>query len=296
MMNNNKFKGIFAASVTPFTKEGDLDIPALKEEIEYLISKGIDGFFIGGTYGEGPMMTSEEYETYVNTFSETVNGRVGIIAQVGATSLKQTLKQAEAAEKAKVDALAAIPPFYFPHDDEAIYQYYQDLCSNTNLPVYIYNNPERSGCRITPKLLERLAKIPGLAGMKDSSNSITDFTRYKAVVGSDFNMLIGNDDFTLGALLMGADGGVIVMAGVFPELYVDLYNAFKAGDFEKAREIQYRALSIRSVLKKGPYISTYKAVLGMLGRNAGYCRKPIRELTESEYDTIHQGLTELGII
>ena len=292
---NKKFKGIIAANVTPFTEDGSLDVEALRSELNYLLDKGVNGFFVGGTYGEGPMMSPEEYGAYIQTVTKTVNGRVGIIAQIGATSLNQALQQAKYAEEAGVDALAAIPPF-FPHDDVAVYEYYRDLCANTHLPLYIYNNPARSGCKISPALLGKIAKIDGIAGMKDSCDSITEFTKYKAAAGPDFNLLIGNDDFTLSALTMGADGGVIVLAGVFPEIYLDMYKAFHNGDLETARALQNRAIEIRQVLKGGPYISTYKAVLNMLGRKAGYSKKPIRCLTAEEEAKIRKGLTDLGIL
>ena len=289
---DKKYTGIFSANTTPFNADGTLNVAGMKSEIDYMLKSGIKGFFIGGTYGEGPMMSSEEYEEYINAFSEFVNGRGTIIAQIGANSLKRTVRQAEFAEAAKVDSVAAITPMYYPHDDAAIEGYYNDLCKSTELPVFIYNNPFRSGNRLSPSLVRKLSKIPGICGMNDSSDSLTEFCRYKMSTDPDFNLMIANDDMTLSAFMMGAQGGVIVLAGLFPELYVSMYEEFLEGNFETARELQNRAIAIRMILKTGPYISTYKAVLNLLERPGGYSKKPIRMPSLDEMKVIEKGLKE----
>lgn len=291
---NQKYSGIFVANPTPFKKDGTLDADGLVSEIDYLVKEEIDGFFIAGTYGEGPMMDLDELAEYFNIFSQEVKGRVPIIAQVGAVTLKQAIKQAEIAEIAKVDALAAIPPYYYPHDEKALFDFYENLCKATSLPVFVYNNQWRSGNKITSSLLSKLAKISNLIGMKDSSDSLQEFCSHKMAVGPEFNLLIGNDDIALGGFLMGAQGAIIVLAGVFPDIYVKLYRAYKAGNLEVAKKLQYEAIRIRTVLKAGPYISTYKEVLNLLGRKGGYCKQPIRLPSKEEMDYIKAGLKKLG--
>ncbi len=293
---DKKYTGIFSANTTPFNADGTLNVAGMKSEIDYMLKSGIKGFFIGGTYGEGPMMSPEEYEEYIIAFSEAVNGRGTIIAQIGANSLKMTIRQAEFADAAKVDSVAAITPMYYPHDDSAIEGYYTDLCKSTKLPVFIYNNPFRSGNKLSPSLVGKLSKIPGIYGMKDSTDSLTEFCRYKMATGSDFNLMIGNDDMTLSAFMMGAQGGVIVLAGLFPELYVKMYEEFLKGNYETARELQNRAIAIRMILKKGPYVSTYKAALDLLGRPGGYSKKPIRMPSLDEMKVIEKGLKGLDCL
>jgi len=291
---SDKYQGIFAANTTPFKEDGRLDETALGSEIDYLIRQGIKGFFAGGTYGEGPMMSVAEYGDYIKAYLAAVSGRVPVIAQIGATSLEVAVQQGKLAEKAGADSVAAIMPFYFPHDDQAIYGYFQDLAAAVDLPLFVYNNPWRSGNTLSPALLGKLAQIPGVIGIKDSCDSIQDFCKYKMQAGPDFKMMIGNDDMTLSALLMGADGGIIVLAGLFPDLYVNMHQAFLAGDLARARELQFEAIRIRMVLKKGPYISTYKAVLSLLGRPGGASKKPTRMPTAEEMAAIEKGLKELG--
>jgi len=266
MKNNEKYEGILVANTTPFNEDGSINKKMFEEEINYLINAGVKGFFASGTYGEGPMMSPEEYKIYIETFAEINNNRATIISQIGATNLAQALQQLKYAESVGIDAVAAIPPFYYPHDEKALYDFYKALSEATSLPIFIYNNPERSGNRITPNLLSKLAKIPGIIGMKDSSSDIKEFIKFKMSVDKDFVLLVGDDDYTVCALLMGAQGAVIVLASLFPKIYVDMFNEFKKGNLGEAVKLQYKAMQVRMIMKKGPYISTYKEVLKLLGR------------------------------
>jgi 4-hydroxy-tetrahydrodipicolinate synthase len=296
MRNIEKYKGIFVANTTPFNEDGSLNKKQFENEINYLINEGVKGFFAGGTYGEGPMMSPEEYKVYIETFAEINNNRVTIISQVGATTLAQAIQQAKYAESAEVDAIAAIPPFYYPHDDIALFNFYKALSEATSLPLFIYNNPSRSGNKISPNLLSKLAKIPGIIGMKDSSDNIKEFIKFKMSVDKDFVLLVGDDDYTVCALLMGAQGAVIVLALLFPKIYVDMFSEFKKGNLEEAVKLQYKAVKIRMIMKNGPYISTYKEVLKLLGREGGFAKKPLRMPTEEEMRTIESGLKNLGYL
>lgn len=293
---SRKYEGIFVANTTPFKEDGTLDHEALRSEIDYLVDAGINGFFAAGTYGEGPMMSPDEFADYIETFSTAVRKRVSVIAQVGATTLEQTIVQAKAAAYAGVDSIAAIPPYYYPHDDTALFGFYSDLCEEAELPVFIYNNPYRSGNKISPALFAKLCQIPGIAGMKDSGGSLSDFCLYKMAAADkkDFHLLLGSDDMTLSGFVMGAPGAIAVLAAIFPEMFVKMYEAFKKGDLEAARDLQYEAIKARMVLKRGPYISTYKAVLGMLGRQGGYSKKPVRMPSEEELESIRKSLRALG--
>ncbi|GAB4112299.1 MAG: dihydrodipicolinate synthase family protein [Candidatus Caldatribacteriota bacterium] len=296
MEDLKKYEGILVANTTPFDEGGNLNKKLFKDDINYLIDSGIKGFFASGTYGEGPMMSPIEYKEYIETFSEINNGRCTIISQVGATNLKQALEQAKYAEEAKVDAIAAIPPFYYPHDDLAIYKFYEELCNATSLPVFIYNNPERSGNKISPELLKKLSSIPKITGMKDSSGNIKEFMKYKMSVSENFVLLVGDDDYTVSAFLMGAKGAVIVLASLFPEIYIEMFKESKNGNWGKAVQLQFKAIQIRNVLKKGPYVSTYKEVMKLMGRNGGYTKKPLRMPTYEEIKVIKDSLIKLGYL
>lgn len=294
----NKYSGVIVANTTPFRKDGTLDREALCSEVEYLIGANVNGFFAGGTYGEGPMMLPGEYDEYIHTFAAAVKQRVPIIAQVGAVTLDQVVTQAKSAASAGVDAIAAVPPFYYPHDDTALIGFYSDLCQAVSMPVFIYNNPGRSGNKISAGLFARLCKIPGISGMKDSGDNLGEFCRFSMAVAEreDFSLLMGSDDMMLAGLVMGAPGAISVLSALFPEIYVNMWEAFVKGDLETARKLQYEAIRVRMVLKRGPYISTYKAILNALGRGGGYSKKPVRTPSEEELTSIYAGLRNLGYL
>ncbi len=296
MIDIKKYEGILVANTTPFNEDGSLNKKQFESEINYLINAGVKGFFASGTYGEGPMMSPREYKIYIETLAEINNKRVTIISQIGATNLAQALQQLKYAEAAEIDAVAAIPPFYYPHDENALYDFYKALSEATSLPIFIYNNPTRSGNKITPNLLSKIAKIPGIVGMKDSSSDIKDLMQFRMAVDKDFIILVGDDDYTVCGLLMGAQGAVIVLASLFPKIYIDMFNEFKKGNLEEAVKLQYKAIQVRMIMKKGPYISTYKEVLKLFGREGGFAKKPIRIPTKEEMRNIELGLKNLGYL
>lgn len=291
-----KIEGVIVAAITSFTQEGKIDEDALREHIKFLAEKGVNGIFASGTYGEGPMFSPDDHRRFDRLMVDaTRENDMFMIAQVGAPSTRQAIQQAKIAAEAEVDAIAAVPAFYYKHNEEAIFSYFRDVSSATDLPFYIYNNPARTGFEITPEFLSKLKRLKNIVGMKDSSNSLLTFCKFKQVVEDEFNLIIGTDDIVLAGFLMGAKGAVVVMGNVFPEIPVQLYRAFIQGNYEKAVQLQYKILEIRAALK-GPYISTYKEALDILGKRGGYARKPLRELTPEEKEKLKVKLRNLKLI
>jgi 4-hydroxy-tetrahydrodipicolinate synthase len=293
---SNQVTGVIVASLTPFREDGSLDKVALQSHVDFMIESGVDGLFCAGTYGEGPMMSLEDYREVSKAFVSAVHGRIPIIFQAGAPSTAQAVEQVRAASQAGVDYIGAVPAYYFKHDDDSIVDYYTAIAQATDKPIFVYDNPGRTGNPVSPALFERLIKIRGIVGMKDSSDSMVHFEKCKMVAGADFNMIIGSDDFMLPGLITGARGAILVLGNVLPKLFVDLWDAFNAGDMAKALELQFTVLRIRAVFAKGPYVSTYKEGIRLLGRDAGFARKPLRQLTEKEKADLESGLRKVGVL
>lgn len=295
-MSFQEAKGVIVASLTPFKEDGSLDYRALKAHVDFMIDNGVHGFFCAGTYGEGPMMSPEDYREVSHAFVEATAGRIPVIFQVSAPSTKQAVEQAHIVTEADVDFIAAVPAYYYKHDDEGLVEYFRALSEATDKRIFIYDNPGRTGNPVTPGLFERLTKIDRVIGMKDSSDSIVHFQKCMMVAGPDFQMIIGSDDFMLAGLAMGAQGAIVVLGNVFPRLLVDLWDAFNANDLARAQELQYKIMRIRGVLSKGPYVSTYKEALRLIGHDAGFARKPLRLLTAKEKADLDNGLRKLEVI
>lgn len=288
------FAGVFVASTTPFREDGSLDVPALRDQTEYLIDRGIDGIFASGTYGEGPLL-GRDYGLYYRTLEEVTTNRIPVIAQVGSPDMSTVLELARLAEDVGMEAIAAVPPYYYSHGDEAILDYYVALGRSSRLPLFVYNNPFRTGNHVGTEVFKRLAESGTVVGIKDSGDNLVQFSHYAQVAPDGFNLLIGSDDLFLPGLLMGAVGAVVVVGGVVPDLVVSLYRAFRSGDYEVARKLQFRLLDVRRALK-GPYVATYKEALTLLGRKGGYVRKPLRNLEPKEREHLRESLIAIGLL
>jgi len=290
-------KGVITASITPFTEDGQLYEQALAEHVDFLVNGGVDGLFVCGTYGQGPLMSIEQRVKAIGIVVEANGGRVPVIAHIGATSTEDTVRLCKHATDTGADAVAATPPWYYSHDERALVAHYKAVASATSLPVFVYNNPARTGISITPENLAELAEIENLLGIKDSGENLPQFCRsMRHVKKQDFLHVFGSDDQSLAGLLMGAVGIIVVLTNIFPMFHVGLYRAFLNRDYGKARELQQQAIAIRDVLRKGPYISIVHEVINMLGRKGGFAKSPLRQPTDDEKRIVREGLRSFGLI
>jgi len=289
--------GVIVASIIPFTNNGKINENALREHIDFLVANGINGLYMCGTYGQGPLMSIEQRNEVTRIAVEAANGRVPVVAHVGASTTRFAVELCKYATEVKADAVAAVAPWYYRHDDKAIISYYEAIASATNLPLFVYNNPARTGINIAPKLLARLAEIDNLLGIKDSSENLVQFCNNKLLVEKKgFRHIIGSDDQMLAGLLMGAHGAVVALGNVFPQFHVGIYKALKENNIEEAKKLQFKVIKIREVLRRGPYISAYHEAIKLLGREGGFTLKPLREVTSEERKTIRKGLESLNLL
>lgn len=294
-MDVKKFSGVYPAVITPFDAEGEVDVAKLENYINYLCDK-VDGLFVGGSYGSGPIMTVAQRKTLAEVTIKTCAGRVPVIMHIGTTNLADTIELAQHAEKAGADALAAVTPFYYRHTPNVIKQYYADLINSVDLPVIAYNNPKYSNFCISGDFLAELADI-GLQGIKDSSADISLFYDFMAKVDKGgFLFLIGSQTHLLPAVVGGAHGCVSGLSNAFPEFIKEIYTKCKEGKFAEARDMQLKANMLRSVTGSGIPVPFYHAVLPMLGVDIGLPRRPFLPLPEQEVERIRKVLTETQMI
>ncbi|MBS6642640.1 MAG: dihydrodipicolinate synthase family protein [Clostridiaceae bacterium] len=294
-MDIKKFSGVYPAVITPFTEEGAVDVEKLTNYIKYLVDK-VDGLFVGGSYGSGPIMTVEERKTVAKTVMKEAKGKVPVIFMIGCTDTNSTIELAKHAESVGADAVAAVTPCYYRHTKDVIIQYYKDLIAATSLPVIAYNNPKYSNFCITGDLLKELADI-GLQGVKDSSADIALFYDYMAKVDNEgFLFLIGSQTHLVPAVVGGAHGVVSGLSNAFPGFIKEIYENCKSGNFQKARDMQLKANLLRSVTGDGIPVPFYHAVLPMLGVDIGVPKKPFLPRSEAEVERIRKALVETQMI
>lgn len=291
-----KIEGIIPPMITPFSKEGDVFEDGLKNLIKFQIEKGVNGLFICGTYGSGPAMTVNERKKVAETAMNQVNGKIAVIVHVGSSSVNSSLELAKHAEDIGADAVASVPPFYYAYDNESVLSFFRELISKVNVPVFVYNNPARSGIAITSESLNKLAE-EGVAGIKDSSFNIVKF--YEDIVTmkkKNFTFIIGTEALMLPAIMAGAKGCVSGLANVFPEINVELYRLIKEERYKEAAMKQIEIIKARRALHLAPTIPACYEILRIRGINAGYPKMPFRRLTEKETEKIKSELVEIGLL
>jgi 4-hydroxy-tetrahydrodipicolinate synthase len=236
MMNYNRstgwvreFSGVIAAAVTPFSPDGSLHLPRIPALVDLLVDHGADGIMVGGTTGEFVTMTPDERVGALTTFVKAVNGRVPVVAHVGAADPYTTLMLTKAAARLKVDAVAAMTPQFFPTTDAAIEKYFTEVAQAVpEIPLFVYEFPSRAGNTTSPRLLKRLSKLPNLAGIKVSTAHLKELMAYMECA-PDMLVICGNDDLQADFIAGGGRAVVSGNATVFPEVIKAVFRALSNG-------------------------------------------------------------------
>ena len=291
-------KGIIPPLTTPFTADGGVYEKGLRQLVDFQIGHGSHGLFVCGTYGSGPLMTVEERMKVLEVVGDQAGGRIALIAHVGTASTHESIELARHAEKTGADCVASIPPYYYHHDERSVVEYFRSLVESVQLPVYVYNNPTASGVTITPGALKRLADV-GVAGMKDSAFSYIDFTHFVLAMEDRpaFRLIAGTEGIALPAWMAGAKGCVSGIANAFPELMIDLWNLFEAGNYLEAAKLQLKVNKARQILHVPS--STNAAIYHVLherGVDAGYPRRPVLPVEEAKGAAMVAAFREIGML
>jgi 4-hydroxy-tetrahydrodipicolinate synthase len=272
-------RGIIPAVVTPFREDEVIDYEAWQGVIEMLIAAGVHGLFVVGGQGEFFALTSEEREVAARFAVQAAAGRVPVYANVGAVTTRQTIDLAQKAEADNVDYLVVVTPYYLKPSDDELIEHYVEICRNVRTPVLAYNIPERTGVELTPEIVKRIAlRSDNFIGLKDSSGKLENIPEYTA---ANLAVFVGRDHLVLEGLERGAAGAVTACANVVPRAFVDLYDAFEAGDMDLATRLQTLIEPLRRAFSLATFPAVVKEAMGMAGVPAGVCRKPVGPLTAS---------------
>ena len=274
----NKYQGIFPAFYACYDDAGEVSPARARAFTEYLIEKGVNGLYVGGSSGECIYHSVAERKALLEAVIAQAAGRVTIIAHVACNNTRDSMELAAHAESAGADCIAAIPPIYFHLPDRAIAQYWTDIASAApNTDFIIYNIPQLAGTALNSALLRTMLAVPTVIGVKNSSMPVQDIQVFKALGGEDSIVFNGPDEQFVGGRLMGADGGIGGTYGVMPELFLKMEEYIRAGEAEKATPIQYAVDEIISALCAG-YGSMYAIIKEVLkkreGIDIGGVRKP----------------------
>lgn len=292
-----RLKGIVVPIVTPFDDSGRVDAEALKNLCDYLIEHGVHGLYPCGTTGEAVLLTDEERKAVAEVVVEHVGGRVPVFIHVGAASTQSAMDLAKHAVDIGADGIAAVTPYYFRLSQEALIRYYEQIVSviPSDYSFYVYNIPSCTGNDITPPAVGYLAqKHSNVVGIK---NSMSDILRAQEYLNcrEGFSVMLGNDSLIAMGVFIGCDGAVSGNAQVAPELFVNLYNAAEAGDWELALTLQKQATQVAELLQNGGNLSLFKYALAHRGVPVGEVREPLAKVCKKEAAEIMAKIDELSV-
>jgi N-acetylneuraminate lyase len=288
------FAGVFPAIITPVTPEGNLGEEAFREVMEFNIRAGVHGFWIAGGTGESILLSDDENTRIAEISVDQGRGRAKNIMHVGAPTTPRAARMAERAARAGVDAICCVPAFFYSYTDEEVVEHYRVVAAAADLPLFVYNLPEATGVEITPELMRKIQdRVPQLTGLKHSS---LNFSAVRDFAKMGLTCLTGYSNLMLPALTIGASGCVDGPPGAAPELWVEIWNAYKAGDLKRAEAAQDRASEILPMLIRVGYFQGIKALVSeRLGIDCGAPRPPFAPLTAEQIAHVRDEAARLGL-
>ena len=289
-----KFKGVIPALVTPVTKEGKLNVPALEKLVCALMEQGADGFYVGGATGEGVTLDADVHKELTREVMRIVDGKCPIIVHIARMNYNEMLDLAKHAERCGVDAISAIPPLFYSYGEEGIYQYYKRLADSVNIPVIIYNNPN-TGVTFTPSLLSRLFEIKNLTGIKWTNYDFASVMQLKDSC-TNANIINGPDEMLLMGLAAGCDACIGTTYNFALPLVKEIYNKFYAGDIEGARAAQTKLVLMIRPLVKVQVIMATRIILKHQGFDGFEIPLfPMQSFTSEQEADLIDGLRKAGM-
>ena len=268
------FSGTFTALVTPF-RNGEVDVEALEGMVEFQIQHGVSGLVPCGTTGETPAMSEEEDRVAVETVVRATNGRVPVIAGTGSNSTDMAIKYTRMAQEVGADGSLQVAPYYNKPTQEGLYRHFATIAESTDLPLILYNIPGRTSVTILAETMARLAEVPNIVGVKDSTLSMNMISDVISLCGEEFDVLSGDDPMTLPLISLGGVGVISVASNVAPGAVSDMVNVLLSGDFERGRELHYELLPLFRALFVETNPIPVKTAASLLGLCSDEMRLPL---------------------
>lgn len=300
-MNRNSvdWYGPMPAITTPFTRDGALDERSYAANVERLIADGATGIVAGGCTGEFWSLSFAERVRLTELSREVIAGRVPLIVATGAIATEEAIRLTRAVEAAGADGALLLPPYFIRLTDAEIVAHFTSVCASTGLPVMLYNIPGNAGNVLTPALVDRLADLPNVVAVKESSGDWNNFYETHVAVCDRLRVFCGPSSlYGVPAVTLGADGTIDCFPNMWSPGGLDLYFAAKRGDMDRARELQAmgRALTELCTSEGRTLYPATKAAMDLLGLPGGGApRAPLRPLGRRELDGLARGLETLGL-
>ncbi len=294
-MNTIETSGIIVPSITPFTADDKLNFDIAEKLTKAQINAGSKGFYVGGSSGEGLLQSINERKDYLSCIADIAKGKL-LMAQVGTLSLRDALELSKHAADNQYHYISSTPPFYYSYTSDDVMQYYKELADASPLPLILYNIPTTTGQSMSIGQMEALMDHPNISGIKYTD---TNMFPLQQIINSHPHGLYynGPDEMLLAGLSLGATGGIGSTYNVLTSLWVELFQAFKQNNLEKAQKLQSQCNDyIRALLSISPtVIPGIKASLHILGYDVGVCRKPLPTVSSDAIKKLEVIFCENGL-
>ena len=268
------FSGTFTALITPF-RNGGVDDEALEGMVEFQVQHGVSGLVPCGTTGETPAMSEAEDRAVVEAVVRVANGRVPVVAGTGSNSTGMAIKYTRMAQEVGADGSLQVAPYYNKPTQEGLYRHFTAIAESTELPLVLYNIPGRTGVTISAETMGRLAEIPTIVGVKDSTLSMNMISDVIDLCGEDFDVLSGDDPMTLPLIALGGRGVISVASNVAPGAVSEMVKALLEGEWERGRELHYELLPLFRALFLETNPIPVKTAASLLGLCSDEMRLPL---------------------
>ena len=290
------FGRLLTAMVTPLDKDLSVDHEQARKLARYLVETGSEGVVVAGTTGESPTLTKDEKVELFKVVVEEVGGEAVVIAGTGGNNTAESIVLTQVAEKAGVDGVMLVGPFYNKPSQEGLYQHFKAVAKSTDLPVMLYNIPGRTAVNILPETVSRLARVENIVAIKEASGSLDQVSELRRTLPDNFAIYSGDDSMTLPLMALGGKGVVSVAAHIVGPKMKDMINAFTSGNTTMATKMHLELFPVFKAMFVATNPVAVKFALNVTGWRVGSPRLPLVEANAEEKETIKKILAEQGLL
>ena len=295
-----KLEGTTVAMVTPFTREDTVDEEGMRENMNYLLERGVNGLLAAGTTGESATITHQEQKKMIDILVDEMKGKVAAVAGAGSNSSSEALDLVKYAENAGADYALVITPYYNKPQPHGLYEHYKMLTESTDIPIIVYNVPSRTGTDIDVETIGKVAQLDNIVALKEANpdmDKVSQIIHKLDQLGvDDFLVLSGNDNLTLPMISQGCKGVISVVGNVDPARMSEMVKKALEGDFIGAKDLHYELYDLMKVLFVESNPVPAKTALNMMGRPSGQVRMPLAPLKTENQEKLKKVLLDLQLI
>lgn len=291
------FKGAGVAIITPFHQDGSVNYEKFAEQIEYQIANGTDAIIVCGTTGEASTLTHEEHLDVIRFCVKQTAGRIPVVAGTGSNCTETAIYLSQEAEKAGVDGLLVVTPYYNKATQKGLYNHFKAIADSVSVPIILYNIPGRTGVNMTPETIVKICKeVDNIVGVKEATGNISQVAKIMSLADGCVDLYSGNDDQIVPLLSLGGLGVISVLSNVAPQQTHDICQKYFDGDVAGSCKMQLDAIPLIDALFCEVNPIPVKAAINLQGREAGPMRMPLSEMEPEHMAVLEKVMKDYGIL